>query len=67
MTMILKKAYKTLNGAQKRAAFENAHCGGRYHYSVVRYVRDQPDTTEVNIFNWGLYTWRLDRKNKPPT
>ena len=62
--MILNKVFKTLNGAQKRAAFENAHCGGKYHYSVVRFYKDQPDTEPVNVLGWGYYTWRLERKNK---
>ena len=64
MTMILKKVYKTLNGAQKRAAFENAHCGGRYHYSVVRFIGDRVDPDQVNVFYWGKYTWRLKRETK---
>ena len=65
--MILNKVFKTLNGAQKRAAFENAHCGGKYHYSVVRFFKGELDTEPVAVFGWGYYTWRLERKNKTTT
>lgn len=65
--MILKKIFKTLNGAQKRAAFENAHCGGKYHYNVIRFVGDKPDTEHVHVFNWHKYHWRLERTTKTTT
>ena len=65
--MILKKVFKTLNGAQRRAAFENAHCEGKYHYDVVRFVGDKPDIEHVHVLNWHKYTWRLERTTKITT
>ena len=65
--MILKQAFRTLAGAQKRAAFENAHCGGKHHYSVVRFIGDKPDDENVNVFHWGKYTWRLERRTRTTT
>ena len=65
--MILKKVFKTPEGAHKRAAFENAHCNGKYHYRSIRFIGDKPDTEPVNVFNWGKYHWRLERTTKTTT
>lgn len=51
--MILKQVFKTLAGAQKRAAFENAHCEGRWIYRVVRF------DDKVSSPTWRL--WRIHR------
>lgn len=61
--MFLAQEFKTLAGAQKRAAFENAHCVGRYRYSVVK-ARDGecPDSLPFNPSIFKGYTWRLERK-----
>jgi hypothetical protein len=60
--MIRKQEFKTLAGAQKRAAFENAHCDKRYNFTVVRFVEGERDTREFNILRFSRYTWRIERK-----
>jgi hypothetical protein len=60
--MLRKQEFKTLAGAQKRAAFENAHCDKRYHYAVVRCVAGVPDTDSFNILRYSRYTWRIEKK-----
>ena len=62
--MIRKLEYKTLAGAQKRAAFETAHCDGRWLYSVVRFVEGERDTAEFNVLRFSKYTWRLERTKR---
>ena len=55
--MLLKREYKTLHGAQRRAAFENAHCHNRYKYFVVRCVQgveDQQEFQEGKVYNYRL-------------
>lgn len=32
--MIYRQVFKTLEGAQKRVDFENAHCRGRYRFRI---------------------------------
>jgi hypothetical protein len=60
--MIRKQVFKTLAGAQKRAAFENAHCDKRYSFTVVRFVEGERDTREFNILRFSRYTWRIEKK-----
>lgn len=67
MRMLLKQEFKTLAGAQKRAAFENAHCEGRWTYSVVRCVEGDRDLAEFNVLRFSKYTWRLERGRKCKT
>jgi hypothetical protein len=62
--MLRKQEFKTLAGAQKRAAFETAHCGGRYLYSVVRCLEGERDTAEFNVLRFTKYTWRLQRNGR---
>lgn len=64
--MILAQVFKTSEGAQKRARFEAAHCGGKYRYSIVRFYNDQLDHAPFDAvrFEHGEYTWRLDRTRK---
>ena len=59
--MLRKQEFKTLAGAQKRAAFETAHCDGRYLYSVVRCLEGERDTREFNVLRFTRYTWRIER------
>jgi hypothetical protein len=60
--MILAQQFKTLEGALKRARFENAHCGNRYVYSLVRCVNGSPDTLPLGALNMKDYTWRLRKE-----
>ncbi len=62
--MLRKQVFKTLAGAQKRAAFENAHCDGQYLYSVVRCLEGERDTAEFNVLRFSKYTWRIERKSR---
>lgn len=62
--MLLSQNFKTLAGAQKRAAFENAHCGKRYTYLPVRCRNGQPDSEPLQRDR--EYTWRLDRFVRMP-
>lgn len=63
MSILLKQEFKTLRGAQKRAAFETAHCGGRWKYSVVRCRYGDRDLEEFNVLRYSRYTWRLEREH----
>jgi hypothetical protein len=63
-TVLLAQEFKTLGGAQKRAAFENAHCGKRYFYTPVRCLDGQPDPARLNPDIFHKYTWRLERKTR---
>jgi hypothetical protein len=62
--MLRKQEFKTLAGAQKRAAFETAHCEGRYRYDVVRCVEGDRDLAEFNVLRFSKYTWRLQRNGR---
>ena len=62
--MILKQVFKTPHGADKRAAFENAHCKGKYLYTVVRFFCGELDVDPVVGYRWDRYTWRLERTTK---
>jgi len=60
--MLMKQQFKTLGGAQRRAAFEVAHCNGRFFYNVVRCVKGEPDpSAAINVTRFIKYSWRLDR------
>ena len=61
MSTLLVQQFKTLAGAQKRAAFKNAH-SDRYHYEIVRLVDGEID---VNPFGQSkTYTYRLNKIGK---
>lgn len=62
--MILAQQFKTLEGALKRARFENAHCGNRYLFNLVRCINGSPDTLPFGTYTVKDYTWRLERKRK---
>jgi hypothetical protein len=62
MSKLLKQEFKTLSGAQKRAAFERAHCDGKYAYDIVRFIEDERDLKALNVLRWSEYTWRLERR-----
>lgn len=62
--VIKVQVFKTLEGAQKRARFENAHCGGRYYFTPIRYLGDKPDNELLQKDRWSSYTWRLSRTLK---
>ena len=64
MRMLLKQEFKTLEGAQKRAAFETAHCGGRWTYSSVRCLGGNRDLEEFDPNIFPQYTWRLERTDR---
>lgn len=57
--MLLQQEFKTLAGAQKRAAFETAHCNGKYKYLVVRCYRGERDADGYD--REREYTFRLER------
>lgn len=59
--MILAQVFKTGEGATKRAAFETAHCGGKYRYRAVRFYDSRRDGEAFDSLRWKLYTWRLER------
>jgi len=65
--MILKQVFKTAEGARKRAAFENAHCNGKYLYTTVRFFNGKPDTDPIVGYRWRDYTWKLKRKTRKAT
>lgn len=62
--MILAKPYLTLTGAQKRAAFENAH-SKTHGYTIARYLDGAPDMGRycADCDKAKRYTWRI-RKTK---
>lgn len=62
--MLLNQVFKTAEGAHKRAAFENAHCNGRYWYSTVRCLDGAVDTTFPDQAKWSRYTWRIKRETR---
>jgi hypothetical protein len=62
--MLKAQQFKTLAGAQKRAAFENAHCKGRYLFQPVRCVNGEPDSFPITAHI--QYTWRLRRTIRMP-
>jgi hypothetical protein len=64
MTMILRQDFKTLAGAQKRCAFENAHkTRGNLNmiYSVHRFLDGKLDLAPLDrsLSDRGRYTWRI--------
>jgi hypothetical protein len=60
--MLLKQQFKTMEGARKRAAFENAHCDRRFIFTPVRCVNGAPDPNPFEGNLMGLYTWRLKKE-----
>lgn len=56
--MLLKQEFKTFDGAQRRAAFENAH-SKLSRFTVVRCVNGVPDTDPHDASKYKKYTWRL--------
>jgi len=62
--MLLAQEFKTIAGAQKRAAFENAHCGDRYLYIPIRCVNGRPDQAAFDQAKFTTYTWRLERTTR---
>ena len=64
--MLLSQNFKTLAGAQKRAAFENAHCKSRYYFGVVRCLNGEPDNQPLDRNRFKEYTWRLNRLIRMP-
>lgn len=64
--MLLKQVFKSLSGAQKRCAFENAHSKGACHYTIVRCVGNEPDVGEFSRERYGLYAWRIRKERIVP-
>ncbi len=62
--MLLKQQFKTLEGVQKRVAFENAH-SRTHQFKSVRCVNGEPDTREFGAHNMHDYTWRIEKTAKP--
>ncbi len=62
--MLRKQVFKTLAGAQKRAAFENAHSALHFFYRVVRFLEGERDTAAFNVLRFSKYTWRIERISK---
>lgn len=60
--MLLVQQFKTLEGARKRAAFENAHCNARYRFTIVRCLKGEPDTFTFVPNNFSEYTFRLKKE-----
>lgn len=60
--MLLKQQFKTLEGVQKRAAFENAHCANRYRFTAVRCRDGEKDLHEFNRDDCARYTWRIEKQ-----
>jgi hypothetical protein len=60
--MLLKEHYKSLSGAQRRCAFENANSHGKYRYTIIRCLGDEPDIGQFNRERYGTYTWRIKRE-----
>ena len=64
--MLLKQSFKSLSGAQRRAAFENAHCDRKFVFTLVRCVGDEPDTLAFTRERYGLYRWRIKKEPRNP-
>lgn len=58
--------FKTMAGASKRAAFENAHCNRKYAYRVVRFHQGYQDIKPLypEFMARGEYTWKLERTTR---
>jgi hypothetical protein len=65
--MLLTQIFKTIDGAHKRARFENAHCNGRYNYQTVRCIDGKPDPEPFSRERFADYTWRLNRETRKQT
>lgn len=60
--MLLKQQFKTLEGASKRAAFENAHCQNRYRFTIVWCRNGVPNKKEEwTRDNHTEFTWQLEK------
>lgn len=64
--MLLKQVFKSLSGAQRRCAFENAHSKGAAHYTIERCLGDEPDKGQFNRERYGTYTWRIRKERIVP-
>jgi hypothetical protein len=60
--VLLRRKFKTFDGARKRAAFESAHCGDRWVYEPVRCIDGKPDPQPFDVNKLRRYTWRLNRR-----
>lgn len=60
----LAQVFKSYDGAQKRAKFENAHCDGKYIYTPIRFRCGEVDGEPMVQERWLEYTWRLLRTNR---
>lgn len=58
---ILQQTFKTTEGVQKRARFENAH-STRWRYRPVRFIDGHLDQGPIDVAKWRRYTWKLQRQ-----
>lgn len=61
--MILKQVFKTWAGAQKRAAFENAHTKKHRFFVVACDGSGEPLPNRLGYL--GIRTYRIEKKSKP--
>ena len=62
--MLLKQEFKTLEGAAKRARFENAH-SAKHWFRVVRCRTDgNPDPYPYDHTGTIKYVWRLSKERR---
>lgn len=61
--MLLAQTFKTLEGAQRRAAFENAHSKTQM-YVVVRCIGGVVDTDAFDKAKFARYEWRINRTKR---
>jgi len=59
--MLLKQVFKSLAGAQRRAAFENAH-SANYRFLVTRCIGGVPDEKDFDFQQ--KYDYRIEKKSK---
>ena len=62
--MLLKQVFKTAEDADKRAAFETAHCNGKYFFRARRCVAGEPGPQPFHRHRWSEYTWRIERTHR---
>ena len=58
--MILRQQFKTMEGAMKRAAFENAH-SRTHRFAIVRFHVGAVDLLPLSQQRWPWYHWRVEK------
>lgn len=60
--MILAQVFKTAEGADKRARFENSlKANAAWQWAAIRFYKGERDREAFSRERWADYTWQLEK------